>query len=496
MIDTRKIHITVFRIIFILPVVIFSLAVSWSVYKVNAQSQYLPWSVNRISNPYEGSENPTIVSDNLGGIHVFWSGHENDTQPFTLFYAYYNGKIWQRNDIFVDGVYYPSAAVDDKGVIHLVFIRYGVVQYTSAPVENALNINQWMHPVDLSSPTSAAPIIQFHKGILHLFFVIRDDNINGTTLSDTYIYYLQSIDYGRHWSNLMIFECPRDDTIMDKPRMNFGMDDTLHLVWSLIPQPEFYGGAGVYYTRSIDDGQSWSTSFRLDEPLISTPGLGAWYASIATDRENKIHVVWDAHSQGGRRYHQMSSDGGVSWTKPEPILDTLVSQTGTNPMIMDNIGNLYLFSAGTFDWNYRQRIYLSTWDGISWSKPQLVDSTTEEPHWIQTTISLGNQIYLVWEARAQVPRSIWYASTQINSQYNPPQEYLFITPSTPTPLVTNHFLGNPSSTSTQKPKYISTTSEQMTRFDSPLSIFYMPIALTIIVIGIGLVIRNFWTRYR
>ena len=172
-----------------------------------------------------------------------------------------------------------------------------------------------------------------------------EQSSNGSSLN-LYVDFMLSSDYGNNWSDPKEFDNPHaDTTIMFKPQMAISENGDLHLVWSLVPQPEFYGGAGVYYSRSTNDGLSWTEPVRIDGVNIDIADLGAWNASIISVG-NELHVIWDSHPQAGRRYHVFSLNGGITWTEPNPIWGTFVSQTGPNPMIVDSLGNIYLVSSG------------------------------------------------------------------------------------------------------------------------------------------------------
>jgi hypothetical protein len=379
---------------------------------VQAQAaRSLRWSVKELSDGREAAGTPAIVADGTGAIHLFWTQRDDEKRTGAIYYGRTDGQRWFVNDILPEMAANPQAAVDSAGVLHLIWLTAatGELRYSYAPVSRADSPRAWAEPRTLTYGPAFSPRLLFDPaGVLHIVYT--------TTGETSEILYLRSTDNGRTWSRpALIFESPSQAAAADRPRLALAPNGTLHMVWGLIPKASFYGGLGAYYARSADSGQTWVEPVRL-----RGPDEGAWQASIAVVGNDEIHVVWNSHTQSGKRHHQWSRDGGRTWSVPQPIWGSFVSQTGPNPMIVDAAGTLYLLSSGTFAWGERQGIRVSRWTGSSWADPEPVDLSSEEPHWLEVAITEGNTLHLVWEAREQTPRGMWYATAKTTAPYVAP----------------------------------------------------------------------------
>jgi hypothetical protein len=381
-----------------------------------AQGPSLSWTVEQLSDGTQEANTPTIVTDRAGGIHVFWSeGNVGDDQSAIL-YAHLVGDQWSVGDVIVGkDILYTNAALDRRGYFHLVWTQNGTLYYSNAFYEDAGDARAWLTPVNLGGPGIYYPVLMIDSdGGLHIFYANVDD--------ESTIEHLTSLDLGLSWSEQEIYVASDPASrVTDRPRAALSPSGTMHLIWAEVPFPELYGGAGVYYSQSDDDGKNWSDPIRLDAEPGSDPGLGAWQASIAVRSDSEIHVVWNSHSEAGRRYHQYSLDGGQTWSAPVPIWGSFVSQTGPNPLVAVPNGGLYMLSAGTFNWNDPQGVYVSRWTGQGWLIPQLIYEDVNQPHYLAPVIAGGTMLHVVWEAREQTPRAVWHAQAELNAEPIAPQ---------------------------------------------------------------------------
>jgi hypothetical protein len=381
-----------------------------------AQGISLSWSVDQISDGTQEGNTPTIVTDPAGGVHVFWSEGDVGDKQSAILYAHLVGDQWSVNDVIVGkDMLYTSAVLDRLGYFHLVWTQNGALFYSTAFYADAGNAQAWLKPVNLGGPRIYYPTLTIDsEGGLHILYANIGD--------ESTIEQLTSLDRGKSWSQQEIYVASDPARrVTDRPRVALSSDGVMHLIWAEVPYPELYGGAGVYYAQSDDQGQSWSDPVRLDAELGSGPGLGAWQASIAVRSDSEIHVVWNSHSEAGRRYHQYSLDGGQTWSAPVPIWGSFVSQTGPNPLVAAPDGNFYMLSAGTFNWNDPQGVYISRWTGQGWLIPQLIYEDVNQPHYLAPVIAGGITLHVVWEAREQDPRAIWHARADLDADPIAPQ---------------------------------------------------------------------------
>lgn len=94
-------------------------------------------------------------------------------------------------------------------------------------------------------------------------------------------------------------------------------------------------GADIYFSRSTDFGASWSEP-RIVNDDDPSQKCDQFYSSIATNRSGDLVLTWydtreDTESVVGRYYTAVSKDGGIHFTKNQPLasqaMDFLVSQS-------------------------------------------------------------------------------------------------------------------------------------------------------------------------
>lgn len=75
---------------------------------------------------------------------------------------------------------------------------------------------------------------------------------------------------------------------------------------------------GEYFTRSTDDGTTWSTPVAVD-PQAGSISLSEWWidVSLAVDPEGNLYAAWDTqHGHRDTAWLAWSSDGGQTWSPP------------------------------------------------------------------------------------------------------------------------------------------------------------------------------------
>lgn len=377
-----------------------------------APEPILDWTIIKLSGGAASAGEPTIAADSQGGIHVFWSERSEDSNTTMLQYARKSDGIWSLNDIFVGHSRTPDAAVSDDGMVHLVWAQDNQLMYSQAPIQAGMSATTWAIPSTLADDSAYNPRLRIDRsGILHLAYSVLDD--------PPALVYMRSADSGESWSRA-VFDSPIDNAAAFRPQIAIGENNTIHVVWGMVNTDTFYGGRGVYYARSSDSGLSWNDPIRIDGSRQLADSDEPWLASIYARGSSEISVVWDSHANAGERRQIWSQDNGLTWSAVEVALPGFVSQTGPNPMVADSAEMLFLFTAGTDNWSEKQGIYVSRWEESEWGDLELVDIRTEEPHFIRTTSTRGNQLHLVWQAREADPPSIWYATAPTDASELPP----------------------------------------------------------------------------
>lgn len=96
--------------------------------------------------------------------------------------------------------------------------------------------------------------------------------------------------------------------------------DVLYCMWQSSPTDEDSDDTWVAYSRSTDDGKTWSKPLPLALPTATTYCTsGGWL--VRGDTLTAFIDVWekDADPRGGSTYFICSTDG-LTWTQPQPVM--------------------------------------------------------------------------------------------------------------------------------------------------------------------------------
>jgi hypothetical protein len=367
----------------------------------------IQWSEpENLTNTPTRSNHQYIVADDYGYVHLFWvedvggpeiGPDEEGSTGNTIFYRRWDGQRWSFPvDIFFSrglSYSYPSAAVDDAGNMYLAWMAFNGLHFSSVRAEQAGSAKNWQND-SVIAPVQGyrAAILAQGDGELDIlysaYYQVADLSKDGN------IYHIHSSDGGLTWSTpaqLTDIETA-SETLAVFPILKRDGLGRLHAAW-YTTDPPGYTGTAVFYSRSTDDGESWSSPLKLDEV---TPDK-AWAAAvnIGVIGDNEVHLVWVCGKLPGR-CHQYSRDGGETWTQPRTLFGDLVSLANWDAMETDADGNLYWI----MQLRYPEALYYSYWTGESWIDPPLVvhsrDPAVSRGHGIQLAVRNGNELNMVF----------------------------------------------------------------------------------------------------
>lgn len=373
-----------------------------------------------ISQSFGDSADPTIVADNTGVVHLFWSeqsGEEVDRRGQrihgnTLMYSRWeNGEWLSPIDVLVspdDGeIWQPVAAVDKFGILHLVWASApsGRLYYSHAPAVDAVTARGWSAATQLhiGLPTSALPagLAVDSEGIVHVIATSRD-------LGQEVIH-LASADGGATWSPATSLSAempglPGDGLVSGGIAMHVDSRDRLHVGWSMYNRDGF--GVIVYYTQSDNGGATWSTPFIVGEKAETD--YEADWLNIATADDNRVHLVWTGIGFPPGRLYRTSFDGGNTWTPATQFMEGMVGETESPRMVTDSAEIVHLFTplrTVTTDTGIRYAYSA----GPEWTAPFKIPGPPPDPGAypalrVSATLNLGNQIWVAWydEPRGEI----------------------------------------------------------------------------------------------
>lgn len=454
-----------------------------------AQSQVGDWtSFVNLSNSPVASTYPSITADSSGNVHVLWSedvggktsnpAYNPDGSPKldlngnpmnilqdlgnTLYYTRWDGEQWLTAvDVQANPngyLEYPRAAVDSKGVLHVVWIETQAenvnIYYSHVPADKADSISEWAAPVVLVEHSASlyypVDIAVDSKNGIHVVYAQLGENPGA--------YVINSTDGGNNWSDAIQLYATSDPNGSDDGVSTFRLiadsKDRLHASWTHYDRTG--NGKGIYYSQSDDFGNTWSRAF---EVARWQPG---WYEtdwlSIGV-LGDEIHLTWE----GGKQSYlneRISEDGGQTWGDSHRILTNLVGENGFADMVVDSANQLRLVVVKRGEKaDNASGIWLVTWDKDHWADPILAGTndfifywkmnhlTTAEidsvlrgtfagvgPNYPVASILNGNELFVA--VVNEVGGDIWSSHTTLDAPFIPPHPYPKSTPLptlTPTP---------------------------------------------------------------
>ena len=359
-------------------IVLFCWFINSTVLPINAQSL---WTTPQLLASSPGNiDSPIIISDHFGKMHAFWryvepAYSDSDQPPQYIYYSQGDGTSWSRPiDIQYSSISLgpPSAAVDNYGRIHLIFLgKGGVLQYSSSIISQATSAMNWTAPLPLAAANLRAQIAVSPSGYLYVAY-------GGT--ADLGPSLVISKDDGQSWSNPESISAPVNiGSSTDFVRLIVTPDEVIHVVWTEFALPGGWPPKGVYYCNSKDFGKSWSTPVQI-------AGEGFTQISIANFGNDMLHVAWNGMAGVHGRYYRRSTDGGQTWSPVEDI--TPVGKGGSEgppQIVVDRFGIVHLLT--TDDgcvWYLRFE-----WGG--WTTPFCISKATHIEQASMTLFS-GNQL--------------------------------------------------------------------------------------------------------
>ena len=279
---------------------------------------------------------PAAAMDTEGNIHVLWNAASSESQfGSVLYYSRWDATSWSRPAI-VQGseevVARSPVLVFAEPFLHAVWSggATGTVFYSRAYPGDAFAASGWSAPsmpgktAIGSSPVLAVDLL----GRLHLVYAVPFNEGRG-------IYYTRSDDNGESWQDtVQLFDAVAEDwASVDHPVVTVDERGVIHVAWVRMPLPGYGLSQGVYYARSMDHGETWTSAMLLADGAYDWP-------QVAATLTGQIIITWQNLALNSVE-SRISSDYGLTWDYVSQI-PGLQAVEGRAVLTQDHTGRVHI----------------------------------------------------------------------------------------------------------------------------------------------------------
>jgi len=173
------------------------------------------------------------------------------------------------------------------------------------------------------------------------------------------------------------------------------------------------GNWDIYFAKSTNGGVSFGPNVRVDDTGASTSVQV--YASVCTDANGRIYVVWIDNRNGNWDiYFARSTDGGVSFESNVQVDDgrAYIQSQNIPSVAADPAGNIYVVWHASLTGNWDIYFARSTDGGVSFGPNVRVDDTgasTSVQSFASIATDINGNIYVVWYDKRNGNSDIYFA---------------------------------------------------------------------------------------
>jgi hypothetical protein len=329
------------------------------------------WSAPSILSPVTGeSELPAAATSADGQLFVLWSEAAAAGQPGTaLMHTSGDGVTWPAPVPVIEAqlgkITTPRLAVGPGNLLHLVWSGgfTGQTFYSHAFVRDARVPSGWSAPVRLPAPSEVGGWPDLAVDAAGTLHAVYSVALN----EGRGVYYTRSVDQGNTWSDFVqVFDGAAADWAMVR-NSRLAIDSTggLHLVWVRAALPDVGTPLGVFYSRSTDGGQTWAAPQEIS-------GLNSDNPRVIVSAPGVVHLAWTRPvSSGLEIVHRWSPDNGQTWSPSVPLAGVRRVSATDFSLTTDGAGAVFLTGIERSTQNAAALFYLR-WDGQTWVDREVV----------------------------------------------------------------------------------------------------------------------------
>ena len=337
------------------------------------------------SNPAPVDGQAEVGADQQGNLYVLWSqGISSNRGDTALYGATFNNGQWSGPGIILQSpdaaratsnrAEQPAIAIDpaDKAQVVWTVGTIGTILHSWVYARDFKSAQNWSEPQPLSAtaPNGSWPNIAADPRTSDLFviYTIPYNEQRG-------VYLVQSHDAGATWlTPTLVFDAAAAGwDSLNKARLALDpVSNILHVTWLRTALPGSSAPQEIYYARSTDRGQTWST------PLQVATGAVDW-PRIAVINGGGVYLAWNVRTeQGGSSpvtpfdsWGQFSTDGGLQWSNPAAI-PGFRNISGPIDLFANAAGILHI-AAVAQETDNQSTLMLARWIGQTWGDRETVN---------------------------------------------------------------------------------------------------------------------------
>jgi hypothetical protein len=212
----------------------------------------------------------------------------------------------------------------------------GQLYYSWADISRAASTFEWSKAVELPTVSALAKspnLLVTPDGTIYVAYAIPVNEGRG-------IYYVSSNDGGETWGETSQLYAVTEPgwQVIDSPKMASSGDDVLHVLWRRDRIFGDAGAVGLYYARSEDRGQTWSTP----QIVSNDPIQAAWIVDAA---DEGLHRFWLTSLEAENSlFHDASVEQGINW-RVQDNLTGFGEIPGTASPFVNSLGKVNIAQA-------------------------------------------------------------------------------------------------------------------------------------------------------
>jgi hypothetical protein len=213
------------------------------------------------------------------------------------------------------------------------------------------------------------------------------------------VYYVNSMDGGNNWSSSRRINWTEGNSY----NAALAADSSSHL--HLAYNDDVPGNEEVYFKKSTNGGTSWMTSKRLSYNL----GGSGWPA-IGVDSSGNPHVAWSDSTPGPYEiYYKKSTDGGETWSVAKRLSFTSAGQNIYVEIAVDSSANPHLVWQGSRPDGIEIYYKKSTNGGAAWATTRKLTWTAAyDSRYPDIAAGSPGDLHLVWGEETTGEPEIYY----------------------------------------------------------------------------------------